>query len=205
MLSKEEIKRHQYSSTCYLYRKGDINPNTSQRWPCFAQSYGDTRFAIKPAIPKKDVDAYLALVAAEEPFKWWWDGEYVQFEFKEAGRAYVILLGNLCKGISEFSFWCKDIAKDKSNGTFFEKSVRAFEKYIPQIIEIGYNTNHGWHYYKTEGKYPDFTYRIPDGEKEKWKGVTIKKLFAAYRKLNKENKLTYEVWTTCTTAARAIP
>jgi hypothetical protein len=190
-VDKAFIKKHLYYNTNMVYVKGDL----STEYPCFALSFGDTRFALKSVMSKEDADKYLKMIADEEPFKWWWEGDYVQFKLSSGKKEYMILLGNLCKGISEFSFFCQDILTDKSNDTFFGKSVKAFEKYLPHINELCYATGHGWHQYTPKGKYPDITYYIPEDQKKAWMGLTIKQLFENYRKAKRFDFM--GVWKTC--------
>ncbi len=59
----------------------------------------------------------------------------------EIPQNFILCYGNLCKGVSEFSWFCETLIQDKSDEPFFAKSRRLYKKFMGNIF---YNGAHGW-------------------------------------------------------------
>ena len=64
---------------------------------------------------------------------------------------FIILFGNLTKGVSEFAWFCEDHINDEEPLEFFTKNRKHFEKYSSTTkMQVEYHTAHGWWSYRAE-------------------------------------------------------
>jgi hypothetical protein len=130
----------------------DANGN---RNPCFAYMHYrnedylvkyETFFELESVMSVEDATKWLKILQKEIEFKWEHKGgSTFRIYWPRHDWKFTVMFGNLCKGISEFAFFCERHLQDESDDPFFIKNLRAFQTCSKQdLMEVQYNSNHGW-------------------------------------------------------------
>ena len=155
--------------------------------PCFAvfnhRHCKTKEISIKPVMSQENVTKWLTLLQDFHPFEWKYNNKnLVEVTMPETTANFVIVFGNLVKGISEFAWFCEEHLKDNRDLPFFVKSWEAFKKLENHRITVSYNEGHGW-----------FAWKDADKKSYPRKSKTLQEVY----KILKEKQPTYYIWSTC--------
>jgi hypothetical protein len=165
--TEEEHEEFHYDVTHRLEWKGSTKY-------CFA-GYDETVpfFTIESRLSPELSEAYIKKVQSEFPMKVTkLGGNKYKFYTNEWSHDKAIILGNICKGISEFAFFCGLQILKYPNEDFFVGNRKAFEEVPAKLTwKYSYNDDHGW----WNGARIDLEGDEYYLKEDKWKTTTIVK------------------------------
>lgn len=137
----------------YYSNANHVRSDNSPGWePCFGGKYNCKWYELLPVMSEEDCVKWLNLLKEEWDFNWQWS-EYggertLRIYPPQSDKNFLIIFGNLTKGVSEYAFFCEKHLKDDSDAPFFVKSWKAFKSFDKmEKLEVGYNASHGWFKY----------------------------------------------------------
>ena len=156
----------------YYYDNANYVFVNNQSYYCFApfRTPNYTTYELPLVLCKEKAQAWLELLNKEIPFEWKFKEDSVHIKPPKTDFKFLILFGNLTKGVSEFAFFCEKHLEN-CNGNFFDDNLKAFQQYsINDLLEVGYTNLHGWWEYSNL-------------EKTTHKTKTIKELFEKFENI----------------------
>lgn len=176
----------------YKYNNANkvISDKYGNLWPCFAQHYGCKWFGLPLVMSEEYATKYLEEIKTEIPFEYEFykrdKKPFVKITAPRSNRSFLILFGNLCKGVSEFAWYCERHVEIKEDLPFLVKNWVALgiQEEKKEIETMG----HFWFIPNLE-KYHTL-------ENYKHKTKTLKQLFDNLEKFEDADK-SYCIWETC--------
>lgn len=131
--------------------------------PCYGSVTGP--FFLRSMVKREEAEKYLKIIYDVEPFLIEFVGfnngdekePVYYFELENYRKSYLIILGNLLKGINEHRYFQMPIALKEEEGLFFDRSFKYFKEMLTKIspqfpigTAVRYGVAHQWWKYRMD-------------------------------------------------------